>query len=261
LTKRLLVLFILSLSWRWNGGYKALCGDEVTSFLAEIQLEQYVPVFREQGFEKMLDIYTLTEEDLMSSMRMDAIGHRRRIMAHADTHQKHLDSPSLLQAFFVYMLYLVLAAALAAVVGLALLTLIVLYSERLRVSMQDLITVAGLIFWCNLRKKQKERALSDLWCKILHSFERLPKDLGALPPSAVKAMALVGMGGDSSSALLRLPKPVVESCEPTRRTSNKTAALNIKSVDHLVHVAAPKSSRRRFPACCSSRGATLTDEE
>lgn len=252
---------MLSLSWRWNGGYKALCGDEVTSFLAEIQLEQYVPVFREQGFEKMLDIYTLTEEDLMGSMRMDAIGHRRRIIAHADTHRKHLDAASLLQAFLVNTLFLVLAAALAAVVGLALLTLIVLYSERLRVSVQDLITVAGLIFWCNLRKKQKERALSDLWCKILHSFERLPKDFGALPPSAVKAIALVGMGGDSSSALLHLPEPVVESCAPKRRTSNKTAASNIKSADHLPRVAAPKSSKIRFQACCSSTGATLSDDE
>lgn len=53
----------------------------------------------------MLDIYTLTEEDLMGSMRMDAIGHRRRIIAHADTHRKHLDAPSLLQVSGRFVLY------------------------------------------------------------------------------------------------------------------------------------------------------------
>jgi len=216
LTEKLFIFIVLLVSWKWAGGYKTLCSDEVTGFLAEIQLEQYIPVFREQGFEKMLDIGTLTDEDLKNSMRMDVVGHRRRILAHVDSYRKWREEPSLYRVAVAYALYLVAAVVLAGAVALALLTVIVLYSDRVRGATVDLLTVAGLITWCQVRRLQRERTLPDLLCKVLHFFESLPND-------AFPGHKLPALGPPAKGPLLSLPE-LAESARAPRRRAALAAA-------------------------------------
>lgn len=183
--------------WRCAGGYKLLLTDEVSGVLYDIQLEQYIPNFRDQGFERILELGTMTEQDLIENVGIALPGHRKRILMHVAHLRTQLAQPSSLWAAMSTAAYWGIGIGMGGLLTAGVLTCVMLSNATLRQSVLDSVSVTALIFWYHMRKMQRDRRLPDILCKMVHRLENLYYSLVNTDQS--KALPSGSFDGHSSS--------------------------------------------------------------
>jgi len=167
------VALFLTISYRAAGGLRLFMQDDVAGILYDIQLLQYVSHFRAQGFEKMSELDSISEQDLLTDIGVLLPGHRRRILYQIGRVQAQMFEPSTFLWLLKACAYCVMAAVMVITVTVGVALCIIFRSPQLQAAVVDSVSLAGLLAWAFFRKKQRDREIPELVCRLAYCIEAL----------------------------------------------------------------------------------------